>query len=364
MRVNRAGVTKRIAVGLSGGVLAAVLGTTMWSASESAAATTARTSSAPQLSQVHLQLRTIDATVTAIGSRSFTVDKTPLPIYVDSSTSFNESGNASASLADLAVGDLVRVSGKSSASARSIEALRVSILQVRLASFDATVKGLGTGKFTVLRNNATLTVNVNSSTTYSVLGISASFSDLLVGEHVHITAKQTASAGVFTALHVSILAFPTTTFNATVTAIGSGSFSAVRDRTPITIELNGATVLSEAGLASVSFASLAVGDHVTVNAKTTASAGTFDALQVSILPFPVVSFDATVTAIGSGNFKAAKFGSSVTVNVTNATSFSQTGLASVSFANLAVGEHVAVIAKTTAIAATYSASHVSILLAS
>ena len=363
MRINKASGARRFVVGLSVGVFAAVLGTTISSASESTA-TTERTSSAPQISQIHPRPRVLDATVTAVGSRSFTVNKTSVPIYVESSTSFDESGIAGASFADLAVGDHVRIIGKPSESARFIEARRVSILQVRRASFDATVKGLGVGKFTVLRNNATLTVNVNNSTTFSVLGINASFSDLLVGEHVHISARQTASAGVVTALQVSILAFPTTTFGATVTAMASGSFSAVRDRTPITVDLNSATVFNEAGLASVSLANLAVGDRVTVNAKTTASAGTFDALQVSILPFPVVSFDATVTAVGSGSFTAAKFGSSVTVNVTNATHFSEARLASVSFVNLAVGERVAVIAKSTAKAATFSASHVSILLAS
>jgi hypothetical protein len=73
-----------------------------------------------------------------------------------------------------------------------------------------------------------------------------------------------------------------------------------------------------------------------------------------------VDFDARVTAIGTGSFTVLRGTSVITVDVSGQTTYSEHGVTTASFANLAVGERVHVDGTKTASVGVVDAQHVAI----
>jgi len=97
---------------------------------------------------------------------------------------------------------------------------------------------------------------------------------------VHATALP--GGNVVHAQRVTIRPVGTFFFNATVMAIGPGSFVAMRAEGATTVEILPHTAYSERGVVSPSFSSLAVGEQVSGYAKPTSSANVVDATLISI----------------------------------------------------------------------------------
>src|SRR6185312_4841731 len=130
----------------------------------------------------------------------------------------------------------------------------------------------------------------------------------------------------------------------TVSTIGTNSFTVTRGGgKSITVDVSSSTTFSEHGGSSVSCGNLAVGDRVNVGGTLSSTEGVVNGNHVSILPFPHVDFTGTITAIGTNSFTVARgAANSVTVDVSSSTTYSEHGITGVSFANLAVGERVAI----------------------
>lgn len=208
-------------------------------------------------------------------------------------------------------------------------------------NFQATVVGVAPTSFTVLRAGSPVTVNVFPKTAYSERGVTgASFTNVVIGEKVQVGGTITQKLNVVNAETITIEPLPSVEMAATVTALGSGTFTVMRGTTPVTVVVSPRTTYSEPGVKSPTFANLMVGQRVIVHGTTdTSSATAVNAMLVQVQPIST-GFFATVTTIGNGSFTVFAANGPITVNVSSGTAFSKPGVAAASFANLRVGERL------------------------
>lgn len=278
--------------------------------------------------------------------QSFIVD-------VSNQTSFHEPGNPNATFSDVVVGQHVGVFGSATAIAGTVDATRVDIGSFPLANFSGRVASTGAASFVVQHGAATITVEVAGQTTYREKGVSnATFADVRVGDVVHVFATKSITPGTVDALHVVIGLFPYVERNGSVIAIAPSSFTVLAGRQMYTIDVDSQTVFNELEMSGVTFSDLADGDVVNVLGARTSTAGTVTALEVFIQPFRPVVLEGTVTAISTGNFALLVRHQNFTIDVSDQTTYVDSGVTDASFANLANGQLVRVFATKTATAGT------------
>src|SRR5579875_3688078 len=225
-----------------------------------------------------------------------------------------------------------------------------------LVTLEGTIASVGTSSFSLARGRYTVTVDVSGATTYRDPGVTnPSFANLAAGERVRVVAQRSATVGTFDALRVAILPFPVVTLEGTIASVGTSSFSLARGRYTVTVDVSGATTYRDPGVTNPSVANLAAGERGRVAAQRSATVGTFDALRVAILPFPVVTLEGTIASVGTSSFSLARGRDSATVDLSGATTYRDPGVTNPSFANLAAGERVRVVAQRSATVGTREA---------
>jgi hypothetical protein len=141
--------------------------------------------------------------------------------------------------------------------------------------------------------------------------------------------------------------------------VGDGTFTiTAQDGTTVTVNVSSATTYMDQGVTSASIANVTVGQHVAVFGSDTSN--TVAATNVAIGNPPTggkggpmgapggkggtpPAAVGTVESVGDGTFTiTAQDGTTVTVNVSSATTYMDQGVTSASIANVTVGEHVAV----------------------
>ena len=135
----------------------------------------------------------------AVGSNKAATTET---VNVSSATTYHEPGVKGAGLADIVVGDKVRVTGQA-AGAATMNAASVSVYMAKAVG---KVTSLGSQSF-VLRTgrHASLTVNVSTLTSYREPKVkAATFANVVVGEKAEVIGAQ-AIAGTVNAVWVFIV---------------------------------------------------------------------------------------------------------------------------------------------------------------
>jgi preprotein translocase subunit YajC len=205
-------------------------------------------------------------------------------------------------------------------------------------NFAAIVAGVSSTSFQVWRAGALVTVNVASKTAYSEKGVTgASLADIAKGETVLVDGTITGKLSVVNAETVTIRPFPSVEFVATVTALGSGTFTVMRGTTPVTVDVSSRTAYSDPAVKSPTFGTLMVGQQVVVHGTTNAPTDTaINAMLVQIEPMRT-GFFGTVSTIGNGVFTVYTANGPVTINVSPKTAFAEPGPVVASFSDLTVG---------------------------
>jgi hypothetical protein len=147
----------------------------------------------------------------------------------------------------------------------------------------------------------------------------------------------------------------------TVKSVGDGTFTLTdQDGTVVTVNVGGTTTYLDPGVTSPSLANVTVGEHVAVFGTDTSDVIAATRVAIGMPPAggkggpggqggppgmggsPPAAFG-TVKSVGSDTFSLTdQDGTVVTVNVGSSTSYVDPGVASPSFANVTVGQHVAV----------------------
>jgi Domain of unknown function (DUF5666) len=246
-------------------------------------------------------------------------------------------------LASLGAGALAAVGalGVLPAGAATVHASSTKAHPIKGVNFEAIVFGVGQTNFQVWRAGSVVTVNVAPKTAYSEKGVSgASLASIVVGEKVQVGGTITGTNNIVNAETVTIVPLPSVAFTATVTALGSNTFSVVRGTTPVTVVTSPRTSYTDMGFKSGSFGDLMVGQTVIVHGTTLAPTATaINAMLVQIQP-ESTGFFATVSTIGDGSFTAYTSYGPVTINVSSDTAISKPGVAGLSLANLSIGERL------------------------
>jgi len=221
-----------------------------------------------------------------------------------------------------------------------------------------TVQSVGANTFTLSTfNGSRLTVDVTGSTTYrDGVKSTASFADVVVGQHVAVMGSRAGST--LTATKVFIGVSGTGSFGAapaafgTVRSVGHDTFTLTTlAGSTITVDVTSSTTYADPKVTTPSFADVTVGQHVA--AVGSRNGTTLHATKVLIgghrrfglhqgfggMP---AAFG-TVRSVGNGAFTVTSFGgATLTVDVNGATTYVDPSAASPSFGDVTVGAHVVV----------------------
>jgi hypothetical protein len=293
------------------------------------------------------------------GSDSFTIEEpggtTETIDVLSSSTTYVERGMPSASLADVASGDLVAVFGTVSGS--TVTASEVVIAVPRGAAHGETpaVAGIVQGtpssdSFTIeTRGGTSETVDVSDATVYCERGVpSASLTNVAAGDLVAVFG--TVSGSTVTASLVVIHSDFHHGF--AVAGVvqgtpGSTSFTIqTRGGVSDTIDVSASTKYYERGVGSVSLSDVASGDHVGVFGTISGTTVTANAVLIAAPPATSGSFVAagTVqTTPTADSFVIETWGHvQLTVEVSGSTTYVEHGSTAASLTDVAITDDVAV----------------------
>jgi Domain of unknown function (DUF5666) len=284
------------------------------------------------------------STVVGVGSGSFTVLRADQAVTVDVSptTTYSEHGVTSASLSNVLIGERVDVQGSITSNLEVVDASHVQILQLLPDDFNGTVSSLGSGSFIALRGTSPINVDVSPKTGFSVAGAPATFSSLSLGDRVIVHGTSNPGGTVVNAAQVYITSFGSLEFTATVTSVGSSSFTVERINERVTVDVSSKTAYSERGVKSASFADVLMGQRVTVQATDTASSNVLDATHVQVTPLASMDITGTVSLVGTTSFTVLRGNSRVTIDVSAKTHYSKQGVTSPSLADVMPGDKVIV----------------------
>jgi hypothetical protein len=296
-------------------------------------------------------------TVTAAGGVTWTVDLT-------SSTTYTEPGVTSPTYSDVAVGDQVAVSGTSTASDTvSASSVMITVRPVTVGTV-TTAPASSTGSFTLTTcKGVTWTVDLTGSTTYTERGVtSPTYSGVAVGDEAVVFGTSTGT-DTATASSVVIIQRPVVSGTvATAPVSPTGSFTlTTRKGVTWTVHLTGSTTYTERGAISPSYVNVAVGDQVVVYGTSTGT-DSVGATAVAIMQRPVVvGTVATAPATPTGSFTVSAWKSqTVTVDLTASTTYTEVGVTSPGWVNVAVGDLVVVYGTSTG-TGTFTATSVVII---
>jgi Domain of unknown function (DUF5666) len=224
-----------------------------------------------------------DGTVSTLGTSSFIALRgtSPVTVTISPKTTFSV-GGAAASFSSLASGDRIIVHGTSNSGGTLVDAVQIYILSFGHLEFTATVTSVGSGTFNVRRINEPVTVQVTSKTTYGEAGkTSATFADVKTGQRVTVSADFTGTVNVLKATHVQIVPLAPKDITATVTQVGSSSFSVLEGNSRITIEVSPHTLFTRLGVTSPpSMSDLTPGDHVIVHGTSNPGGSVINATHI------------------------------------------------------------------------------------
>jgi Domain of unknown function (DUF5666) len=224
-----------------------------------------------------------DGTVSSLGTGSFIALRgtSPVNVMISPKTTFSVGGKA-ATASSLADGDRVIVHGTSNTGGTIVDAVQIYILSFGSVQFTATVTSVGSSSFDVRRINEPVTVQVAPKTTYGDSGVhSPSFADVKIGERVSVTANFTATNNVVKATHVQITPLAAMDINATVTQVGTSSFTVLRGKTHITVEVSPHTLFTSQGkTTSAHMSELTPGDAVIVHGTSNPGGSVINATHI------------------------------------------------------------------------------------
>lgn len=166
------------------------------------------TSSATTAGAIRIILSEVHGTVSAVSGNTITVrvrNQLTQGVVVSSTTTFTKAG-ATATLADVTVGEKVKASGIVDSTNNVLDALSVSIASgVRTSHVVGQVAAVSGNNVSVtLFDGLNVTVTVSSTTTYRVGGQPATLSDVTVGEWVVAAGTVDTTANALDAVSVWI----------------------------------------------------------------------------------------------------------------------------------------------------------------
>jgi hypothetical protein len=306
------------------------------------------------------------ATVTTSPADSFTLTSfkgVTWTVTVTASTAYMERGVASAGFSNVTTGVKVRVFGASTGT-DLVTATKVVIVQKPVVvGTVASVATTPADTFTLTAwKGATWTVTVTTATTYAERGVtSPGFSNLAVGDQAVVYGTST---GTDLATATSVVIIQRSVVVGTVaSAPGSGdtfTVTACKGQT-WTVTVTGSTTYTERGVSAPTLADVLVGDQAAVYGTVTGS----DAVTASSVIITdravVMGTVASVTTTPADSITVTAWKSqTVTVDVTSSTTYTERGVSSPTFSDIAVGDQVVVYGATTA-TATVTATSVVIM---
>jgi hypothetical protein len=218
--------------------------------------------------------------VTAVAGSSVSLatdDGWTRTITVTSSTTITR-GGAAATLADLAVGDTVRLGETRNADGTyTITAIAIVLPQVA-----GTVTAVGTDTITITVSDGTSqTIRTNGSTVYHLDQGDGKRSDVTVG--ASIVATGTKAAGGSLAATSVWVRLPRVT--GTVSAVTTSTITlSRRDGTTVTIHVGSGTTIQVAGIANAKLSDVTAGMVIVVEGSQRAD-GSIDARAIAAGPF-------------------------------------------------------------------------------
>lgn len=186
----------------------------------------------------------------------------------------------------------------------------------------------------------------------------ASSAGLAVGDAVRVFATRTTTAGTLNALVVVILPLPIAHVAGFITSIGTNSFTLLRGKNNVTVDVDDATRYRIPGTPHATFDDLAVGDPVSVIGSATSTLGTIGADLVSVVTRQLHPILGEVSSVGAGEFSVVHRQANLNVDVTPGTQFFQLSTGVASFSNLAAGDRVLLSGTHTSTAGTVDANWV------
>jgi hypothetical protein len=205
-------------------------------------------------------------------------------VTVSSATTYQEAG-VKASLSDVHTGSMIAVQGTSTGSS-SYNATAIVILAPHVGG---TVTSVGSSSITIKGfNGSTQTILVDSGTTYSEAGQSASLHDVTTGTRIEAEGT-TSSSGQLKATVVNIelprVAGTVTKITGSSFTISplSGRFGAATNA-PTAITTSSATKYMEPGSTSANALSIKVGSTIVAEGTLSADGKTLLARRIAILP--------------------------------------------------------------------------------
>ncbi len=226
-------------------------------------------------------------TVQSIGSTSFIILRGGQMWTIDTTDSTQyrlQSDQTTTTSNELGVGDSVRVFATRTATAGTLTALAVAILVQPIEHAAGFITSIGTNSFTVLHDQANLTVDVNRWTKYRISGIlRANLGDLVVGDPVSVTGTATSTVGTIEGHVVLVITKQPHAVIGEVSSIGTGSFTVVHRQANLNVDVTSGTQFFALYSGATSFGDLATGDRVLLSLAHSAIAGTVNANWVLIL---------------------------------------------------------------------------------
>ena len=260
-------------------------------------------------------------TVTALGTNSITVqhhDGTPV-VYATTSTTTYFEGTTATTASALAVGEHVALT------LTSTTPQTVTSVTIALDTFKGTVTGVSGNVISITGHNSTaLTVDVSTSTTYTLGGAASTLSAVVNGDTICATGLIGSSASTLNALSVKIYApIVRTHVEGTITALGTNSITVQgHEGAPVAYTTTTATTF-QVGSSTSTASALAVGEHVAMTLTST-TPQTVTAVEI----FPT-TFIGVVTGVSGNVISITGHNSTaLTVDVSTSTTYTLGGAAS------------------------------------
>lgn len=291
-------------------------------------------------------------------NRVVTVDVTPATIF--------RLGASAATYSDVSAGSEVRIFGVYDRPTATLHAVAVVVRPPPTVELAGSVQTIGTTWFTFLQRGKSFTADVNSTTKFHYYRgpFVATFLDLAAGDWVRVHAVRTTTAGTVNAIDVAIVVPKTVRFTGFITSIGTNNFMVLRGHRNVTVDVSTSTSYNIPGTKDATFAVLAVGDPVKVDATVTSTAGTFNGHAVLVVtqqPNPIFG---EVSSVGTNSFTVVHKQKILTVDVNPGTQYFQFPSGAVSFSKITMGDRVLFAATRTSIAGTVDAGWIVIFAAS
>jgi hypothetical protein len=272
--------------------------------------------------------------VSALGAGSITLSHAKsgfsATFATTSATTF-KAGGSSVGASALAVGQHVRLTLDSSTTPST-----ATNVEIAVARFEGKVTAVVGNVITITGPHAgARTVDVTSSTVYSLSGTPATLAAVTVGSEIGVRGLL-VNATTINALKVKVSLAEATSVEGVVSAIGAGTLTLTHEHSGFSATFaTTATTTYQSGGVTLNAAAVAVGQRVKLTLDTSTTPATATAVEIKS-----TTFEGHVTAVGASSFAiTGPKGVALTVNVSSSTTFSLGGAVS-SLGALSVGLEV------------------------